>query len=188
MKRTVALLALLTLAAGAPAADGRWDAPAEDRPLTYAEAYHRALATGKPLLVWVGGNFCPRCVDDSSGEFVHCFVPAFEDAVSPSIVVSVVDGGQLLRVGDVQWWVENHREFGHLPSVRNVIRRWRDARPARRAVAQAAAVPVAFAAPAPVVTFAPPPLAPVQFRPAPVMMRSGPPPMRIGFGRARGGC
>jgi hypothetical protein len=31
----------------------------EATPETYAQAYLRALAEDKPLLVWVGGNFCP---------------------------------------------------------------------------------------------------------------------------------
>lgn len=36
---------------------------AEPAPKTddgYAEAYEKAMRTGKPLLVWVGGNFCER--------------------------------------------------------------------------------------------------------------------------------
>lgn len=138
----------------------------------YITAVREALATGKPLLVWVGGEFCPQCVTDSADEFVHHFTATFEDAVSPSIVVAVVDDGRLMRVGDVQWWIEGSPIFGHLPSAREVIRRWRDARPVRRAVRTLLAPVIPAAAPpaAPMTTTwsaAPMMAPPVRFAPAP---------------------
>ena len=188
------------LAAPAPAVDFA-AFPAADRPPTYAEAYHRALTTGRPLLVWVGGNFCPRCVNDTAGEFVHAFVDSFPEAVVPSVVVAVPEGGQLTRVADVTSWVEGDATFGHIPSVRRVLANRRPVRRALGAVAQAAARPMAVAPPAPMLpmTLIPvtsPPAAPVYKLPQnfqtiytspPVMMRPGPP-VRVGFGRARGGC
>ena len=96
----------------------------EEPPLTYTEAYTLALAQKKPLLVWVGGNFCERCVRDSAQDFVHVFVEKFEGVQAPAIVVGVVDEGELIRAGDVTWWIEGSAEFGHIPSVRTVIRQW----------------------------------------------------------------
>lgn len=96
-------------------------------PLTYAEAYRKALASKKPLLVWCGGNFCPRCVNDSRDEFVHCFVDSFPSAVTPSIAVCVPEDGKLMRLtGDVTSWITGDKEFGHLPTVRKRIRSYLD--------------------------------------------------------------
>ena len=104
----------------------------EEKPLTYAQARVRAVEEGKPLVVWVGGNFCERCVRESAADFVHCFVDKFEGVAAPAIVVGVSDGGELVRAGDVTWWVEGDREFGHVPSVRAVIRRWLELREQNR--------------------------------------------------------
>lgn len=122
--------------AGAPASA---PTPAPVR-ATYELAAREALDRGKPLLVWVGGNFCEACVRDSASEFVHHFTAEFEGVTAPAIVVGVVDSGSLIRAGEVTWWVEGDREFGHVPSVRGVIRKWLDRREAaRRGIAQARA-------------------------------------------------
>lgn len=108
--------------------------------VTYELAMREALDRGKPLLVWVGGNFCELCVRDSATEFVHYFTPEFDGVQAPAIVVGVVDSGSLIRAGEVTWWVEGDKEFGHVPSVRGVIRKWLDRREAaRRGIAQARA-------------------------------------------------
>lgn len=97
------------------------------RMVTYAEAYREALTSKKPLLVWCGGDFCPRCVNESRDEFIHCFVDDFPGAVIPSIVVCVLDDGKLMRLtGDVTSWIEGDREFGHLPTVRKRLRAYSD--------------------------------------------------------------
>jgi hypothetical protein len=105
---------------------------AAEKPLTYYEAEQKALKEKRPLIVWVGGNFCQECVKSSGSDFVHCFVPTFEGVSAPAIVVGVVDENKLLWAGEVTWWVEGDREFGHVPSIRNVIRRWRERRDAAR--------------------------------------------------------
>lgn len=109
----------------------------KDRPLAWEEARHKAMADGKPLLVWVGGNFCERCVRESAGEFVHFFASSYDNLPSPSIAVIVPVGNELYRAGDVTWWVEGDREFGHLPSARRTIRRWLDRREDARSRAAA---------------------------------------------------
>src|SRR5258708_1311751 len=85
----------------------------EPAPLTYAQAHAKALASGKPLMGWVGGDFCPACVQSSATEFVHFFTPSYEGVTAPAIVVGVVDDGQLIRAGEVTWWIVGDREFGH---------------------------------------------------------------------------
>jgi hypothetical protein len=116
----------------------------EPKKLTYEDAYRLAMKTEKPLLVWVGGNFCERCVQDSENDFVHCFVDEFPGAINPSIVVAVKDGDKLERVGDVQWWIVGDKEFGHIPSVRTAIRNWRERRATRIAPVSASAYPAQF--------------------------------------------
>jgi hypothetical protein len=149
------LAALLLLFGGAAYAEVRPVAPelmpvevddAEPPPLTYPEAHAEAMRLGKPLVVWVGGNFCEACVRDSAREFVHVFVETFEGATAPSIVVGVVDRDdatgkdELVRAGTVTWWIVGDKEFGHLPSVRGAIRAWRDRREAARAARAMGAV------------------------------------------------
>lgn len=101
--------------------------PADERPLTYAEGVARAMRDGRPVVVWVGGEFCPQCVQDSAGDFHHVFVDSFPAASAPSIVVGVRDGSELVRL-DVNWWITGDKEHGHIPSVRSAIRRWLDRR------------------------------------------------------------
>lgn len=107
---------------------------------SYGEAYRRAVADGKPLLVWVGDSFCARCVRENAEEFVHCRQETFPGAAARSIVVAVPDGDGLTRVGDVSWWITGDREFGHVPSARRAIRLWLD----RSAVQQGYRPPTLF--------------------------------------------
>ncbi len=125
------------------------DEAAAEKPLTYAEAHALAVREGKPLVVWVGGNFCQACVRDSAAEFVHVFVDRFDGVAAPAIVVGVVADGELVRAGDVTWWITGDREFGHVPSIRHTIRRWADAREqSLQASRRAAIAPVRTTAPA----------------------------------------
>lgn len=99
--------------------------------LTYAEAYAKAKGDGKktkPLIIWVGGNFCERCVQESENDFVHYFADSWPGMKAPSILVGVWDEGQMRVAGRIDWWIENDREFGHLASIRDSIRKWRDER------------------------------------------------------------
>jgi hypothetical protein len=110
--------------------------PSDPDALSYAEAYALALKRGKPLVVWVGGNFCKQCVRDSAKDFVHYFTDepsAFgPDLPVPSILVYVPEAGGLPNAGVIDWWIEGDAEFGHLASIRNAIRRWRERRLAAR--------------------------------------------------------
>jgi hypothetical protein len=147
LQRLLAILLVLVVfsaaAVAAPQAPTPPQAPAlpEAGPLTYNQAYHKALLEGKPLVVWVGGDFCPRCVNDTKEEFIHFFTDTYAGAVAPAIVVGVPDGrGGLDRVATVTQWIVGDPEFGHMPSVRKAIQAWKakvsgDARPARATVA-----------------------------------------------------
>lgn len=97
----------------------------ESRPLTYSEAVQLSKQTGKPLVIWVGGEFCPQCVQASAEDFVHVFVEEFPGATAPATVVGVWEGNDLLRVGDMDWWVVGDKTFGHVPSVRRALANWR---------------------------------------------------------------
>lgn len=95
--------------------------PAEPAPLSYGDAYRESLRTGRPLLVWVGGNFCERCVNDSADEFIHHFTASWPGAPVPSVVVAVPEGDGLTRLDTLTRWIEGDATFGHLPSVRRII-------------------------------------------------------------------
>lgn len=121
-----------SLEARVAALEGK-NAPAASGKTTYAEAYRQSLATGLPLLVWNGAAVCPPCVSSSSGEFVH-FVGTVPGLPTDAITLSVPDGGEMLTVGVVDRWVGGDATYGHLPSVRRALARWR----ARRQVTMAA--------------------------------------------------
>lgn len=110
--------------------------PADDsEELTYAQALARAVATGKPLAIWVGGDFCPRCVRETSDEFVHYFTDAFPGVTAPAIVVGVREtpaSERLVWVETVDWWIEGDKEFGHSPTIRGAVRRWLERRATAR--------------------------------------------------------
>jgi hypothetical protein len=153
MKKSCMVLLLLALFARSAPAETSDPLPiipmdstaTEEPPLTYEASYAIALETGKPLIVWVGGAFCPNCIRDSAKDFVHHFTDSFESDATPRIVVGVVDGKDLVRAGEVGWWIVGDREFGHLPSIRTVIRTWlarrSQARDAMRASLRAATPP-----------------------------------------------
>lgn len=96
-------------------------------PLTYAEAYEKSFKNGKPLIVWVGGNFCPQCVRDTETAFNHTFVSTYPGVTEKqAIVVGVMDtNNKLIQAGVVTWWIEGDKEFGHVASIREEIRKWR---------------------------------------------------------------
>jgi hypothetical protein len=96
--------------------------------LGYDRAARLAKETGKPLVVWVGGNFCDRCVQESRDEFVHVFADSFPGAADRSTVVGVWEGDEFVRVADMDWWVVGDATFGHVPTVRRALRNWRDSR------------------------------------------------------------
>lgn len=104
--------------------------------LTYPEAVKLSLATGKPLIVWVGGDVCERCVRESASDFVHVFVSEFPGVTAPALVVAVREdmtttvgsAAALSWVETVDWWIEGDKQFGHVPTVRGAIARWRERR------------------------------------------------------------
>lgn len=98
----------------------RLSAGAAGVPTTYAERRQTALAEGKPLITWVGGNICPDCVAGTEGEFVHFFVFAHSSAPTPSIVVELPEGGTLRRLPPVTKWA-NPGSGDHIRSVRRAI-------------------------------------------------------------------
>jgi hypothetical protein len=140
--------------------------PADPDALTYAEAYALALKKKKPLVVWVGpGNVCKECVRASAKDFVHYFTDepsAFgPNIVAPSILVYVPEAGGLPNAGVIDWWIEGSPDFGHLASIRNTIRRWRE----KRQVAREAGVYQPATARA--TTFVPAAVPPPVFTPVP---------------------
>lgn len=93
----------------------------------YAAAYARALRENKPLVVWVGGNFCDRCVGDSKDDFVHHFVPdGWKGQQGPATVIYVPHDAGLWRAGTVTRWTVGSHDWGHVPSVRRVLAEWRE--------------------------------------------------------------
>lgn len=124
-------------ASSSPAPSGATVAlPADNsEELTYAQALARASATGKPLAIWVGGDFCPRCVRETSDEFVHYFTDTFPGVTAPAIVVGVREtpaSERLVWVETVDWWIEGDKEFGHSPTIRGAVRRWLERRATAR--------------------------------------------------------
>ena len=94
---------------------------------SYLAARARAVREGKPLIVWVGGNFCDRCVKDSRNEFVHCFVAdGWEGHRGPTTVVSVPHGDELYYVASVTRWTVGSHDWGHVPSARRLVGEWRE--------------------------------------------------------------
>lgn len=126
---TTAMLAFLSLSPAHAPWEATTTAPWEAHPaLTYRDACSLAMALSKPVVVWVGGNFCERCVSDTRNEFVHHFTATFEGAVAPAIVVGVPDGNGLTRIATITSWVEGDATHGHVPSIRRAIRNWRASR------------------------------------------------------------
>jgi hypothetical protein len=97
--------------------------------LSFNEAKTLAKKSKKPLLTWVGGNFCPRCVDDTKNEFVHTFLDKLDDQPDRSVAVWLPGSdGWLYRIGIMTKWVEGSREWGHAASVRKMIRAYNENR------------------------------------------------------------
>lgn len=101
----------------------------DDVKLTYLEARALALKESKPLVIWVGGDFCHRCVEDSAAEFVHVFVPlGWEGHNVPTTIVGVPEDGDLLGIAEMTWWVVGDAKHGHVPSIRRALKQWREER------------------------------------------------------------
>lgn len=94
---------------------------------SYLAARDRAVREGKPLIVWVGGNFCDRCVKDSANEFIHHFAAdGWEGHRGPATVVSVPHGDELYYVASVNRWTVGSHDWGHVPSARRITGEWRE--------------------------------------------------------------
>lgn len=94
-------------------------------PSAHDAAWAESLKTGKPIVVWVGGNFCDRCVDDSKNEFVHVFVNGWQGHPGPATVVCVPHDGDVYRAATVEKWTVGTHDWGHVPSARRVVAEWR---------------------------------------------------------------
>lgn len=96
-------------------------------PSGYDAAYWESLETGKPLIVWVGGNFCDRCVEDSKGEFLHAFVDDWHGQRGPATVLLVPGGdGHVYRAATATKWTVGSKDWGHIPSARRLLAEWRE--------------------------------------------------------------
>lgn len=96
------------------------------RALTYSEARLLALRENKPLVVWVGGNFCEQCVKDAGQEFIHVFVAdGWEGNAGPMTVVGLPEDGEMWKIGMANWWEVGSKTHGHIPTVRRIIANWR---------------------------------------------------------------
>mgnify|MGYP001584229380 CR=1 FL=1 len=106
----------------------------EQGKLTYSAGYRKALREGKTMLVWVGGDFCPRCTKETADEFVHVFVKqwsetgATDHVLSPAVVVAAPSGDGLVRVATVTQWLEGDAVWGHASTARRIVRDWRQGR------------------------------------------------------------
>jgi hypothetical protein len=95
-------------------------------PSSYDDALRTSAQTGKPLILWIGGNICNRCVDDSANEFVHHFVPdGWNGQKGPATMVYVPHDGSHYRAATVTRWTVGSRDWGHVPSARRVSAAWR---------------------------------------------------------------
>ena len=94
----------------------------------YKKALTDSVRTGKPIVVWVGGNFCERCVGDSKDEFHHVFKPdGWQGIGGPATAVLVPHGdGSAYWAGVVNRWPTGSRDWGHVPSARRVVVEWQE--------------------------------------------------------------
>ncbi len=122
----------LRLALDAQQTDAHHDA----KPLTYAEGRAAALKSNKPIVVWIGGKFCPECVHLSDEDFIHVFLTrreaeaeGFRPLADEQVVVGIKDGEQLVQIGTATWW-EPGKPAGerHLAHVRQALKNWRERR------------------------------------------------------------
>lgn len=96
------------------------------RKLTYEEARSQAIAEGKPLVVWSGSAVCPACVQTLSGDVVS-YVGPVRGLPANAIIVAMPDGrGDVLQVNTITEWITGDATFGHVPSVRRAVRRYRE--------------------------------------------------------------
>lgn len=89
---------------------------------SYAQAYSAALKQSKPLVVWVGGNFCERCVADSQDEFIHHFAAeGWNGNKGPATVIYVPHQGDLYHAGTAINRTVGSHDWGHVPSARRIV-------------------------------------------------------------------
>jgi hypothetical protein len=92
----------------------------------YATAYRLALSRNLPLLTWNGSAICESCIHQTDGTEFISYVGTVDGCPANAITVSVPQGGELVGVGVVDQWITNDQTFGHLPSVRRLLQRWRN--------------------------------------------------------------
>lgn len=89
------------------------------------DAVAKSLETRKPVIFWVGGNFCDRCVNDSKDEFIHVFLQEWKGHRGPATVILAPHEKRVYRVGTVERWTVGSHDWGHVPSARRVLGEWR---------------------------------------------------------------
>lgn len=89
------------------------------------DAVARSIRTGKPVILWVGGNFCDRCVNDSKDEFIHVFLKEWRGHRGPATVILAPHGKRTYRVATVDRWTVGSHDWGHIPSARRLVHEWR---------------------------------------------------------------
>lgn len=99
---------------------------APSAPTDHSTAWAESMRTGKPIIAWVGGNFCERCVKDSAAEFVHVFVDEWHGNRGPATVLLMPHEGTVYRVGTVNRWTEGDASWGHIPSARRLFGEFRE--------------------------------------------------------------
>lgn len=107
--------------------------PEPEPTLTYKEAYEKAKKTGLPLVVWVGGNFCPECVKETSKDYVHYFTEFYTNATAPAIVVGVPEKSMddIVRAQTIPSRVITPQERAgglkmHIESIKEVIKAYKE--------------------------------------------------------------
>lgn len=100
------------------------DVAATTVPDPLEKALAESVKTGKGIILWVGGNFCDRCVEDSKGEFVHVFADEWKGQPGPATVLMAPHDGTVYRVATVNRWTVGSSDWGHIPSARRLFREW----------------------------------------------------------------
>lgn len=95
----------------------------EALPKTYRESGEVALRRGVPLVVWSGSAVCLPCVKGNMDEFSMFVGRPTDNFPKDGLTVFVPVQGELVLAGTVEEWPD-----GHIPTVREILRRWRETR------------------------------------------------------------
>lgn len=93
--------------------------------LPWRDVARLSLQSRKPVLEWIGEEVCPRCVDDTDGEFLHYFTKDRGKALNVWLPGS---DGEHYKVASLTGWVEGSAKWGHAASARKVLKAWNEGR------------------------------------------------------------